>query len=120
VMLKFIIDTQSPPALAASLNKKGIDATHVISYPMGEFTSDKEIIDIASKEERVIITKDSDFFDYYLLKGFPPAILWLRIGNIKNKDLIEIIDKQLNLIQSLFIENRERLLIFQNDVITVF
>ncbi|GHT21445.1 hypothetical protein FACS189430_01490 [Bacteroidia bacterium] len=119
-MLKFIVDTQLPPALAAFLNLKGMDATHVMDYPMGEFTSDKEIIDIASREERIVITKDSDFFDYHLLKGYPPAILWLRIGNVKNKDLIEIIDTHLTKIQSLFTEEHSQLLIFQNNTITLF
>jgi len=43
--------------------------------------SDDKIWDIARKDGYTIVTKDSDFNDISIINGFPPHIIWLRIGN---------------------------------------
>lgn len=60
-MTQFLVDTQLPPRLAAFLKDKGHDAKHTVDYPNGVMLTDKEIRTIAEKENRVIISKDSDF-----------------------------------------------------------
>ena len=82
-MLKFIIDTQLPPKLAKFLNTKGCDAIHTTFFSDGHLLQDKEIREIAVRENRIIITKDSDFFDAYLAQGAPPKVLLFQFGNIK-------------------------------------
>lgn len=37
-----------------------------------------------------MITKDSDFFDYFTLKGTSPKLLMITTGNIVNKELISL------------------------------
>jgi predicted nuclease of predicted toxin-antitoxin system len=37
-----------------------------------------------------VITKDSDFFDYFTLKGTSPKLLMITTGNIVNKELISL------------------------------
>ena len=67
-MLKFIVDTQLPPSLVLKLLKAGLDAVHTTNDPNGHLMNDKKIRQIAVAEERIIITKDSDFYDYFILK----------------------------------------------------
>jgi len=43
--------------------------------------SDRTIFDYAKNEGLAIITFDSDYSDMALVNGFPPKIIWLRIGN---------------------------------------
>jgi len=119
MILRFIVDTQLPPSLAEFFKRRGFDAIHVIDCPQGALTSDKEIINIACEESRVVITKDSDFRDYYFLKGYPPAVLLLQIGNIKNRELFFLLDKHLEQITSLFV-NQTKLIIVQKDKIIFF
>jgi predicted nuclease of predicted toxin-antitoxin system len=76
-MIKFIVDTQLPPKLSKHLLSEGYDSIHTTDFPEGHFLKDHEIIEIATNEDRIIITKDQDFFDYYLLKGAPPKVLLL-------------------------------------------
>jgi len=38
------------------------------------------------------VTFDSDFFDISLMKGHPPKIIWLRTGNIKTDEIINLFD----------------------------
>jgi len=118
-VLRFIVDTQLPPSLAEFLKRRGFDAIHVINCPNGALTSDNEIISIAIKETRIIITKDSDFMDYYLLKGYPPAVLLLQVGNIKNQELFFLLNEHVEQIISLF-SNQTPFLIVQKNGIVYF
>ena len=118
-MLRFIVDTQLPPSLAEFFKRRGFDAIHVVNCPEGTLTSDKEIINIATEEKRIIITKDSDFMDYYFLKGYPPAVLLLQVGNIKNKELFLMLNEYMEQIISLF-STQTKFLIVQNNKIIFF
>ncbi|QHT66627.1 hypothetical protein GXP67_08145 [Rhodocytophaga rosea] len=111
-MLKFIIDTQLPPILADFLKQNGFDAIHTTFFTDGHLLQDKEIIEIALTESRIIITKDNDFIDNFLLKGAPPKVLLLALGNIKNKDLLRIFDIYMQTI-NLLLQDKASLVILQ-------
>jgi len=119
-MLRFIVDTQLPPALSDFLKKRNYDATHVIEYPLREFTTDDEIISIAIRENRIIVSKDFDFFDHFLLKNYPPAILLLQVGNIKNRDLFVFMDNHLEVICNIFLENTKRMILINQQKIVIY
>ena len=119
-MFRLIIDTQLPPSLAKFFRLRGFDATHVIDYPKGALTQDDEIISIAKNEKRIIVTKDIDFFDYFMLKNYPPAVLLLKLGNIKNQDLFVFMDNNLEKIFKLFEENIKRLIMINHHKIIIY
>ena len=100
--MKFIVDTQLPPKLARYLKSKGHDCVHTTDFKDGHLLQDPEIILIAINEKRTVITKDSDFSDYYYLKGSPPKILLLQFGNISNRDLIGYFDQYLEEVLKVF------------------
>jgi len=100
--MRFIIDTQLPPKLSAYLESKGYDCKHTTDFEEGHLLQDQEIIEIAIEEERIVITKDSDFSDYYFLKGAPPNILMLLFGNTSNKDLIAYFEEFMRNIEQTF------------------
>lgn len=106
-MLKFIIDTQLPYQLARLLKNIGFDANHTTFYPRGHLLEDKEIVEIAKSETRVIITKDSDFLHSYLLNGAPPKILLLQFGNIKNKHLLSFFENNIEKIAAMLKDNAD-------------
>jgi predicted nuclease of predicted toxin-antitoxin system len=109
-MLKFIVDTHLPPNLARWLTRQGFDATHPYFLPQGERMTDVEIRQVAIAETRIIVTKDSDFFDYYLLKGVPPKVLLLEFGNIRNQVLLAQFESHLPLIVREFEQGADLLL----------
>ncbi len=41
----------------------------------------------ARENNFTIVTKDSDFSEFSLVKGFPPKIIWIRIGNCTTNDV---------------------------------
>jgi len=119
-MFRLIVDTQLPPSLADFFKRKGFDATHVVDYPAGALTQDDEIIAIATNEKRIIVTKDIDFFDYFMLKNYPPAVLLLQLGNIKNSELFIFMDNHLDTIHELFIEDIKRLVLINRHKIIIY
>lgn len=76
--MKFIVDAQLPPALAAWLREKGHDAVAVREVGLHE-AGDGAIWSYARKEAAIVVTKDEDFA--LLAAAAPEArILWVRIG----------------------------------------
>lgn len=62
--------------------------------------SDKEIWDFAKINNLNIVTQDSDFNDLNTLYGFPPKIIWIRLGNIKTQSLAQLLIDYYNEIES--------------------
>lgn len=84
--MKFVVDAQLPYGLKLFLKDNGFDAIHTDDMPNMERTSDTEIIKISELENRIIITKDKDFLDGYLLFNKPKKLILITSGNIKNKE----------------------------------
>ena len=100
--MKFIIDAQLPQLLAVWLEERGFDAIHTLKLPAANRSDDKEIIVVADQDDRVVVSKDSDFFDDHILMGKPKRLLVVKTGNIKNRDLIRLFEKNIERIESLF------------------
>ena len=41
----------------------------------------------ARDQEFTIVTKDADYHEWSLLNGFPPKVIWIRIGNTSTADI---------------------------------
>lgn len=100
--MKFIIDAQLPFALTRYLEQKGFDVIHTDDLPNKEYTTDNEIREISVKENRIVITKDSDFLDSFYVNSIPPKLLLVSTGNIKNKALVRLFDSNIEKIVELF------------------
>lgn len=116
-MLKFLIDTQLPPLLADYFRHKGFDAVHTTYYEDGHLLQDVQIIDIAKKENRVVITKDNDFWDYFFVKGYPPDVILVELGNIKNADLLDVFKLHLGAIIALFELGMHLVVLQKNNIV---
>lgn len=63
--MKFIVDAQIPKTLAYFLREKGFDALHTSELPNGNDTTDAEINHLSLAENRIVISKDGDFYDSF-------------------------------------------------------
>ena len=73
--MKFVVDAQLPRRLARELAASGHDAVHTLDFPAGNRTQDKDIVALAVREDRLVVTKDNDFVASFLLRGTPPKLL---------------------------------------------
>lgn len=69
-----------------------------------ENSKDIEIWEYAKMNDYTIVTFDTDFYDMSLIKGTPPKIIWLRIGNTSTSSLIDCLKANYELILE-FINN---------------
>ena len=103
--MKFLVDAQLPVRLADWLREAGHDVRHTRDLPLGNRTPDSEIIAVAAREQRVVVTKDSDFVQSFALTG-EPTLLLISTGNIANVDLETLLMQQLAPIAQAFGNHR--------------
>jgi predicted nuclease of predicted toxin-antitoxin system len=60
-------------------------------FPTPGETSDAEISRVADADERIVVTKDADFRHTHETAGHPRQLLLITVGNVKNRDLLELI-----------------------------
>lgn len=99
--MKFIVDAQLPERLSQLLNYRGHDSLHTCELPLNNATSDNAIIELSTAENRVVITKDSDFLENFLINALPEKLIIVKIGNAPNAVLPEIFNRHLPLIVSM-------------------
>jgi predicted nuclease of predicted toxin-antitoxin system len=87
------IDAQLPPALARWLQTEhGTDARHVEELGFHR-ARDTEIFAAARAATGpvAVVTKDDDFVKLLDQHGPPPQVVWLRCGNVTNRELRRIV-----------------------------
>ena len=93
--LRFLVDAQLPKRLAYLLRDEGHDAVHTLDLPTANRTADESINALSLRQERVVISKDSDFRDSLLLYGRPHKLLLVSIGNCANSELLNLLRQHL-------------------------
>ncbi|NOT86324.1 MAG: DUF5615 family PIN-like protein [Methylococcaceae bacterium] len=100
--MKFLVDAQLPRQLAISLNWWGHDVLHTLDLPSDNRTLDSRINEISVNERRIVITKDADFVNSFLISGVPYKLLLVSTGNVNNKALSDIFANNLPAILNAF------------------
>ena len=89
--MRLLFDQNISYRIISKIKNNFSDAAQVKQLGIENY-SDIEIWEFAKKNEYTIVTFDSDFFDYANIKGHPPKIIWLRLGNSKTDLLAEFIN----------------------------
>jgi predicted nuclease of predicted toxin-antitoxin system len=81
-----LVDNQLPVALARFLASRG-ECKHVLDIGLAE-SSDTEIWRYACLNDCVVVSKDADFLHLASMAGSTGRLVWIRIGNCRNKALL--------------------------------
>lgn len=88
--MKLLFDQNISPRLVARLADLYPGSNHV--YPLGlDRMMDQEVYEYARREGFLLVTKDADFSDLCMLRGFPPKVIWIRRGNCPTTVIEEIL-----------------------------
>ena len=85
--MKFLVDAHLPPGICALLQASGHDALHTRQLPAQNHTPDQVLNDLSVRDQRVVISKDTDFYYSHLLLQRPHKLLLVRTGNIRTREL---------------------------------
>lgn len=88
--MKFLIDAQLPPSLKQLFIDHGYDCIHTLDLENGNDTSDEIINKLSIQEKRILITKDSDFYQSFIIKKEPYKLIFVKLGNTSKNDLLKL------------------------------
>ncbi|MBW4693911.1 MAG: DUF5615 family PIN-like protein [Lyngbya sp. HA4199-MV5] len=98
--MKLLFDHNLSPRLVNLLADLYPHSQHVFLVGM-EQTNDQQIWDYAAKNDFTIVTRDSDYNDLSLIRGFPPKVIWVRRGNCSTQAIEQILRSATAIIQRL-------------------
>ena len=103
--MRFLLDAQLPLRLVRLFKEHGHAAEHVSGLPEGNRSSDRDVADHADRHGLILVSKDRDFRDAHLLRHRPQRLRVIAIGNCRNAELIAVLTKALESLESAFEES---------------
>ncbi len=113
--MKFLVDESSDARLAAYLKGLGHDAT-TVARDYGSSLADSDVLAIARREQRVLITNDRDFGELvFRLEQAHSGVIFLRLNTTSLAAKIE----RLNHILSHYSDRLDRFLVVTERTVRV-
>jgi len=88
--VKLLFDENLSPQLVGALADLFPRSQHVHAAGLGRSTDDA-IWGYAREQGLAIVSKDSDFHERALLRGYPPKVVWIRRGNCATGEIEEML-----------------------------
>ena len=107
--MKLLFDHHLSRKLVRRLADRFPDSSHVALLGL-EDADDAIIWSFAQTHGFTIVTKDSDFNDLSALRGAPPKIIWVRIGNCTTATIEAILRTYANAIELFITQSTDNLL----------
>ena len=103
--MKLLFDQNLSHKLAHRLADLFPDSTHVREVGLKE-AEDPVVWEYAKRQGFMIVSKDADFHQRSFLFGFPPKVVWIRLGNCTTAEVEQVIRKNFDPIKA-FTEDEE-------------
>ena len=88
--MRLLFDHNLSPKLVFLLAEQYPGSSHIASVALDK-ASDNDVWTYARASGFSIVTKDSDFNDLLLMRGFPPKVIWLRLGNCTTRQVADVL-----------------------------
>jgi predicted nuclease of predicted toxin-antitoxin system len=92
--MKLLFDQNLSPRFVARLAIEFPGSAHVRDLGMAA-AGDPVIWAYAAVNSFVIVSKDTDFQHRALLYGFPPKVIWVRLGNCSTASVVNLLRSRL-------------------------
>ena len=100
--MKFLCDVHILFKVKNFLLASNCQCLHINEVLQGDKTKDNDIAVYCSSHNLILVTKDEDFVNSYLLKKLPPKLVKISLGNISTPLLLEILLKALPVLEKLY------------------
>jgi predicted nuclease of predicted toxin-antitoxin system len=94
--MRFLVDMPVSPGVVTWLVGEGHDAVHAADVGLGT-ASDREVLDRAAAERRIVVTADTDFPQLLALsRARTPGVILLRGGGYSANEMSELLQRVLD------------------------
>ena len=90
MLVRFLLDENLSERLVPALGARFPNALHVRVLGLGG-ESDVRLWEVAAREQCVLLTKDEDFVQLSVVRGPPPKVLWLNVGNASTPAIAKLL-----------------------------
>jgi predicted nuclease of predicted toxin-antitoxin system len=84
--MKLLFDQNLSPKLVQRLADLFPDSVHVQSVGL-DCAGDDQVWEHARLNGFAVVTKDEDYSDLSVLRGSPPKVIWIQLGNCKTAEV---------------------------------
>ncbi len=95
--MKLLFDENISHKLADNLSDLFPGSTHVRNVGL-KSAEDLEVWDYAKDNDYMIVSKDSDMHDRSFVFGYPPKVVWIRLGNCSTIEVENLLRRRFELI----------------------
>lgn len=106
---KLLFDQNLSPKLINRLTDLFPNSDHLDWLGLGA-AEDVSVWEHAKQNDFVVVTKDADFADLSVFRGFPPKVIWIRRGNCSTNDIEELLREHKSEIEDLITDSTSGIL----------
>jgi len=99
--MKFLCDVHISYKIVKYLRSLEFEAIHVNEVLDKWHTKDGDISTYADENDLIVLTKDTDFRNSFLISNTPKKLVKVNLGNLSTSILIDVISENLQAIQKL-------------------
>ena len=102
--MKLLFDENLSHTLAERLSDLFPDSTHVRNVGL-KASDDPLVWQYAVDNDFVLVSKDADMHDRSLLQGFPPKVIWIRLGNCSTAAVEHLVRREIQEINNFLVDD---------------
>ena len=99
--MRLLFDENLSHKLAALLADSFPDSIHVRDIGL-KAADDIDVWNYAKTNELIIVSKDADMHERSFLLGYPPKIIWIRLGNCSTSDVESLLRREFAAIKTFY------------------
>lgn len=88
--MKLLFERNLSPRLVKRLSDLYPDSQHIYFIGLDQ-ADDRAVWELANQNIFTVVTRDSDFSELSILRGFPPKVIWIRRGSCSTNQIEEIL-----------------------------
>lgn len=98
--MKLLFDQNLSPELVQRLADVFPESAHVSTLGLDR-SSDAQVWLFAREKDFTIVTQDADYGEMSAIGGFPPRVVWIRLGNSSTQDIETLLRTHRDAIESM-------------------
>lgn len=99
--MKLLVDENLSPELVRRLADFFPDSVHVRDVGL-EAADDPVVWEYAKNNDLMIVSKDSDMHQRSFVFGYPPKVVWVRLGNCSTSDVVGLLRRRFDAIKAFY------------------